>query len=82
MDTVNVVRKSIHCTTVMILLKDTKKAQVPVKVDVCQEPKSGLIIVKIPLLPLMFLRAKVPIGTTRIFNMTIMEVECLRSGDT
>ena len=73
MDIANAEKTSIHFTTVMILLKDTKKDLEQVKASACLELQSGLIIVKIPLWLLTFLKANLPIGRTNIFNTTIME---------
>ena len=73
MDIANAEKTSIHFTTVMILLKDTKMVQEQVKASACLELQSGLIIVKIPLWLLTFLKVNLPIGRTNIFNTTIME---------
>ena len=70
---VNEEKTSIHFTTVMILLKDTKMGQEQVKASACLELQSGLIIVKILLWLLIFLKVNPPIGKMNIFNMTIME---------
>ena len=73
MDIANVEKTSIHFTTVMILLKDTRMGPEQVKASACLELQSGLTIVKILPWLLTFLKANLPIGRTNIFNMTIME---------
>ena len=72
MDIAKDVWKSIHSTILMIHHKDTKRVRVQAKANVYLEPPFGLIIAKIPQLPLTYPKENLPIGKKKIFNMIIM----------